>query len=66
MPPRLAARVIRKRKRLYTQSEIASALGVSVSTIKRIEARPLDPLLTRYLSLVGYNVAFYPVRKGAG
>jgi len=60
----LPARVIRKRKRLYTMNQLASALGVDVTTVYRMERKPISPLLRRYLSLVGYQEAFYPRRKG--
>lgn len=66
MPRFLPQRVKRKRARLFTQYEAAKALGVSRSTLQRLEACPLDPLLVRYLDLIGYNVAFYPVRKERG
>jgi DNA-binding XRE family transcriptional regulator len=62
----LPGRVKRKRARLYTQAEIAVALGVSRSTVQRIEARPLPDDLIRYLDLVGYQCSFYPIRKGQG
>jgi predicted transcriptional regulator len=65
MPQKLPLRVRRKRARLFSQYECAKALGVSRSTVQRLEACPISPELTRYLALVGYNVAFYPIRKGA-
>ena len=66
MPRKLPGRVKRKRARLFTQAECAKALGISRSTLQRIEARPLPDDLVRYLDLVGYQVGFYPVRKGQG
>jgi DNA-binding XRE family transcriptional regulator len=65
MPRSLPGRVKRKRARLFgTQAECGKALGVSRSTIQRLESRPLPDDLMRYLDLLGYNVGFYPVRKG--
>jgi len=64
MPRRLPSRVVRKRSRLYSQAEMARALGVHRNTVGNLEASPLPDLLVRYLDLIGYNVAFYPVRKG--
>ena len=56
----ISGRVIRKRKRIGSQAEVAAMLGVSRYTISRLELDPLPPLLLRYLALVGYNVSFYP------
>ena len=64
MDTRLPGRVVRKRKRLFTQQELARELGVHRNTLSALERSPLPPLLVRYLRTVGYNVAFYPVRKG--
>lgn len=55
--------VVRKRKRIYTQSEIASQLGVSERTVQRLERCPVPSRVLRYLDLIGYQVAFYPRRK---
>ena len=57
------ARVKRRARSLYTVKQLATLLGVDESTVRRMEARPLSPLLSRYLSLVGYHAAFYPRRK---
>ena len=63
MSQRMPGRVKRKRARLFTQAELARALGVSRSTVQRIEAAPFPPELLAYLRLVGYRVTFNPVRK---
>jgi len=60
MPQRIAARVVRKRRRSFTVKQLAKELGVSVRTVYRMEERPLSPTLERYLSLLGYQVAYYP------
>lgn len=62
----LPARVISKRRRMYTVPQLAERLGVDPSTVYRLEADPLADLLTRYLAAVGYQAAFYPRRKGQG
>ena len=59
----LPARVINKRRRTFTVPQLAERLGVDPSTVYRLEADPLADLLTRYLSAVGYQAAFYPRRK---
>ena len=57
------ARVKRKRARLWTVVALADHLGVDPSTIHRLEARPIPPLLADYLRAVGYRVTFNPKRK---
>jgi DNA-binding XRE family transcriptional regulator len=64
MKRRMDSRVIRKRQRLFTQQELARALGVHYKTISNLERAPLPDLLLEYLRLVGYRVTFNPVRKG--
>jgi DNA-binding XRE family transcriptional regulator len=64
MPRRMDKRVIAKRKRLYTQHELAKVLGVHHKTVANLERSPVPSLLLEYLRAVGYVVAFYPVRKG--
>lgn len=64
MPQRMDRRVIRKRSRLFTQAELAHALGVSVGTVKNLERSPFRPLLLEYLRAIGYRVTLNPVRKG--
>lgn len=59
----LDARIIRKRKRLYTREQLAALLGVSPTTIGRLERDPIPRLLASYLYAVGYKVAYYPNRK---
>lgn len=60
------SRVIGKRRRLYSQSEMGRVLGVSAKTVGRIEKRPFDPLLLAYLAAIGYRVTLNPKRKGEG
>jgi len=66
MPQALPARVKRRARSLFTVDELAQRLGVDPSTVRRMEAQPLPPLLERYLSLVGYRAAYYPPRKAKG
>lgn len=63
MGEKVAGRAKRRRAALYTQVEAAALLGISRRTLQRIEADPLPAILTRYLDLIGYRVAFYPRRN---
>lgn len=53
-------RTKRARARQYTQQEAAELLGVSRSTVHRMERRFLTPLQRAYLNLIGYEVGYYP------
>lgn len=57
-------RMTRKRKRLYTQDELATLLGCTRSTIARLERSFLTDRQRAYLNAVGYCVGYYPARKG--
>jgi len=60
---KLPEAIHRKRKRLYTASELAGVLGVSKSTVERIE-RDCDSVhprvLRAYLALLGWRVRISP------
>lgn len=64
MARKLPKRVLAKRRRLYSAAELALILGCCENTVYNLEARPIPDLLTKYMNAIGYNVAFYPVRKG--
>ena len=54
----------RRRRVLYTQAALADVLGCSTGTIKRLERRFLTPRQRAYLDAVGYEIGYYPKRKG--
>lgn len=56
------ARVKRRRRSLWTVPDLAKYLGVDPSTVHRLEANPVPPLLLRYLSAVGYRLTYHPMR----
>lgn len=56
-------RMIRRRKALYSQQEVAGLMGVSVGTVSRLEESFLSPEQRAYLNVVGYEIGFYPRRK---
>ena len=62
----LEERIVRKRRTRYTVTQLADLLGVSPKVVRRIEREGAEDLLKRYLSLVGYHIAYYPQRKGQG
>lgn len=54
---------LRKRRRMYTQSEIGRALGVSRNTVGRMEKDVSTVSLTtlsRYLALIGWRIRIGP------
>ena len=56
-------RMIRTRKRLFTQAELAASLGCSTGTVKRLERSFLTDRQRAYLNAVGYSVGYYPKRN---
>ena len=57
-------RMKRKRERQYTQQELANILGVSRSTITRLERMFLTPVQRAYLNTIGLRIGYYPDRNG--
>ena len=60
---RLPARAIRKRKRLFTQAELAARLGVHERTVRALEAKPFSDLFMAYVQEIGYGVILCPQRN---
>lgn len=61
----MTKRLLNKRKRLYTQHQLAALLGCSPTTIVAMEKSFLTKRQRAYLDACGYTVGFYPLRKEA-
>jgi len=59
-------RLTRRRRSLFTQSQLATLLGCSTGTVKNMERSFLTDRQRDYLNAVGYSIAFYPRRKAKG
>lgn len=60
------SRMTRSRKRQYSQVELARILGVSRSTVQRMERQFLTDLQRRYLAAIKYRMTAYPDRANGG
>lgn len=56
-------RMLRKRRALFTDEEMAKECGCSPEEIRALEASFWTVLQTRYTNVIGYRLATYPAKK---
>lgn len=56
-------RLTRRREGLFTIEEMAKEMGCTPEEVLAIELSFLGPLQKKYLSVLRYDIGFYPHRK---